>query len=57
MVRTKGVSHCISCGVALIEKGSVRLPCPICGEEIGRCPRCRVLSTPYVCKNCGFRGP
>ncbi|MHC1592572.1 MAG: zinc finger domain-containing protein [Methermicoccaceae archaeon] len=57
MVRPKNESNCTSCGVALLEGGSVKFPCPMCGEEIGRCPRCRVLSTKYVCKECGFEGP
>ncbi|RLF49725.1 MAG: RNA-binding protein [Thermoplasmata archaeon] len=54
----KAVEWCISCGVRLVEEGSVVFPCPNCGEElIGRCKRCRDQGIPYVCKKCGFEGP
>ncbi|HDD57300.1 MAG: RNA-binding protein [Thermoplasmata archaeon] len=48
---------CISCGVRLVEEGSVTFPCPICSAPIGRCGKCREQSTPYTCKECGFTGP
>ncbi|MCD6503039.1 MAG: DUF1610 domain-containing protein [Euryarchaeota archaeon] len=48
---------CTTCGSTL-GKGSVAFYCPNCGEAIiARCYRCRSLSRPYVCPNCGFVGP
>ncbi len=48
---------CISCGAYItVGNGSVKLPCPECGEAIGRCERCRLLGRRYTCK-CGFEGP
>ena len=36
----------------------VRFTCPSCKKEkIYRCPRCRQISNPYVCPECGFSGP
>ena len=49
---------CNTCGTALLPKdGSVVFPCPICGEKIARCWRCRSIGRKYVCKKCGFEGP
>jgi len=32
--------------------------CPNCGQVvIYRCRKCRQLSIPYTCPNCGFKGP
>jgi len=56
MNKSKRVESCVSCGVMLVEPGFVRFPCPECGEEIGRCVKCRKQSNPYKCK-CGFIGP
>ncbi|OYT40329.1 MAG: RNA-binding protein [Desulfurococcales archaeon ex4484_58] len=39
------------------EHGS-SFPCPNCGQVIiKRCKKCRKLSVPYTCPNCGFHGP
>ena len=51
------VENCTTCSVSLVEDGSVRFPCPYCGEEIGRCKSCRVLGNTYKCPKCGFVGP
>jgi len=51
------VDNCTTCGINLVEDGSVRLPCPKCGEGIGRCQSCRVLANTYECPKCGFVGP
>ena len=49
--------RCISCGAYVaIGAGSVKLPCPECGEVVGRCARCRTLGKKYNCK-CGYEGP
>jgi len=37
---------------------AVKFTCPNCGMvTIWRCYRCRKLSVPYKCVNCGFEGP
>jgi len=51
------VDNCTTCGTNLVESGSVRLPCPKCGEGLGRCQGCRVLANTYECPKCGFVGP
>ncbi|MDI6889225.1 MAG: zinc finger domain-containing protein [Methanocellales archaeon] len=56
MSKPKKAEGCISCGVKLVEPGFARFPCPNCGEEMGRCVKCRKQSNPYRCK-CGFVGP
>jgi len=49
--------RCITCGSYIdVEKGSVKFPCPVCGEIIARCGRCRLLAKRYV-HTCGFEGP
>lgn len=49
--------ECITCGVYVAPgDGAVKMPCPACGEAIGRCPRCRDLGKRYTHK-CGFEGP
>ena len=48
---------CITCGAPLIGTNYVAFPCPVCGEKIYRCKRCRRLGNPYKCQNCGFVGP
>ncbi|MDY6965167.1 MAG: HVO_2753 family zinc finger protein [Halobacteriota archaeon] len=48
---------CVSCGVSLIEMGFTRFSCPLCGNEIGRCSKCRKQSNPYKCPECEFMGP
>ncbi|HZY70693.1 MAG TPA: zinc finger domain-containing protein [Thermoplasmata archaeon] len=49
---------CTSCGSALGGIGSVKFPCPDCGQEtIGRDRRCRDQSVLYRCPRCGFEGP
>jgi len=48
---------CISCGAYVtVGRGSVKFPCPECGEIIARCIRCRELGKRYFSK-CGFEGP
>ncbi len=49
--------QCTSCNAPLAEAGATRFPCPKCGHEIRRCNRCRKQSVPYICPQCGFRGP
>ncbi|RLI86893.1 MAG: RNA-binding protein [Archaeoglobales archaeon] len=49
--------RCVTCNSNLIGATYVAFPCPICGETIYRCKRCRRLSNPYVCPKCGFEGP
>ncbi|OYT33412.1 RNA-binding protein [Archaeoglobales archaeon ex4484_92] len=51
------VGRCVSCGAVLVGANYVEFPCPICGETIYRCKKCRRLANPYVCTNCGFIGP
>ncbi len=51
------VDNCTTCGKNLVEDGSVRFPCPKCGDGIGRCQGCRVLANTYECTKCGFVGP
>ena len=51
------VEYCVSCGVRLAGKGVVRFKCPQCGEELGRCGKCRQQSNSYKCPKCGFQGP
>ncbi|WP_202319017.1 HVO_2753 family zinc finger protein [Archaeoglobus neptunius] len=51
------ITRCISCGAVLVGANYVAFPCPECGEMIYRCKKCRKLSNPYVCENCGFEGP
>ena len=49
--------RCITCGSFIeIGKGAVKFPCPICGEIIARCARCRTLARRYK-HECGFEGP
>jgi predicted RNA-binding Zn-ribbon protein involved in translation (DUF1610 family) len=49
--------ECITCGTYVTPgAGATKLPCPLCGETIGRCVRCRELGKRYACK-CGFEGP
>ncbi|MDP7001787.1 MAG: zinc finger domain-containing protein [Candidatus Poseidoniaceae archaeon] len=48
---------CASSGVPLTEAGATSLPCPKCGNSIGRSPRCRNQAVSYVCTGCGFEGP
>ncbi|MCD6403482.1 MAG: DUF1610 domain-containing protein [Candidatus Aenigmarchaeota archaeon] len=50
---------CISCGVNLLsDEDFIMFKCPNCGKiEIARCSKCKRLSNPYVCPNCGFKGP
>ena len=49
---------CSSCGVRLVENGSVSFSCPQCGgATIGRCRQCRDQSVDYTCPACGFQGP
>lgn len=50
---------CSSCGrlISPYEKG-VKFYCPNCGAVLlWRCRKCRELSLPYRCPNCGFEGP
>ncbi|MDY6985515.1 MAG: zinc finger domain-containing protein [Candidatus Thermoplasmatota archaeon] len=49
---------CSSCGTPLVERKDAVFLCPSCGKTlVGRCYRCRDKSVPYVCPECGFRGP
>ncbi|MCD6301150.1 MAG: DUF1610 domain-containing protein [Staphylothermus sp.] len=50
---------CSSCHrVMAPHEHGTEFPCPNCGQVIiRRCKKCRKLSVPYVCPNCGFRGP
>ncbi len=59
MLETATPPVCSSCHrvMAPHEHGTEFL-CPNCGQVIiRRCKKCRKLSVPYVCPNCGFRGP
>ncbi len=59
MLETAAPPVCSSCHrvMAPHEHGTEFL-CPNCGQVIiRRCKKCRKLSVPYVCPNCGFRGP
>jgi predicted RNA-binding Zn-ribbon protein involved in translation (DUF1610 family) len=47
---------CTSCNAPLAEEGWTSFPCPVCGDMICRCERCRHQSIEYACA-CGFRGP
>ncbi|HDD26179.1 MAG TPA: DUF1610 domain-containing protein [Acidilobales archaeon] len=50
---------CSSCHriISPKEKG-VCFTCPNCGAvTLWRCEKCRKLSNPYRCPNCGFEGP
>ena len=49
--------RCTSCNATLAEEGSTRFPCPVCGQRINRCYRCREQSIAYTCSKCGFQGP
>jgi len=51
--------ECTSCKRNVIgEKNYVKFECPNCGKkEIVRCERCKKLSVPYTCSECGFEGP
>ncbi len=51
------VEHCISCGIRLEGAGIVRFKCPSCGNEIGRCGKCRKQGNAFICQSCGFKGP
>jgi len=51
------MNKCISCGNALLGKGTVNFECPNDSTIIGRCARCKTLSITYKCPSCGFEGP
>jgi predicted RNA-binding Zn-ribbon protein involved in translation (DUF1610 family) len=49
---------CTSCGIRLVDKGTVVFKCPSCVKaNIGRCTQCRDQSVAYVCPECGYEGP
>ncbi|MEM1525444.1 MAG: zinc finger domain-containing protein [Nitrososphaerales archaeon] len=50
---------CTSCNRPTLPKENVvKFYCPECGKVlIWRCEKCRLLSRPYKCVNCGFEGP
>ena len=50
---------CCSCNRTITnDVGSVRFPCPGCGNtEIVRCKHCRQIVVRYKCYECGFEGP
>ncbi|MEM2022001.1 MAG: zinc finger domain-containing protein [Zestosphaera sp.] len=50
---------CGSCGRLITPREkAVKFLCPNCGVVvIWRCSKCRDLSNPYKCPNCGFEGP
>ncbi len=48
---------CISCKQEIpLTDPFVKFECPVCGELIARCDKCRTFGHPYKCK-CGFEGP
>lgn len=49
--------HCVSCGIRVTGQNAARFDCPVCGNEINRCAKCRKQSNLYECSECGFRGP
>jgi predicted RNA-binding Zn-ribbon protein involved in translation (DUF1610 family) len=49
------MKRCVSCGI--VTENFVSFPCPVCGEKIIRCVKCRENRVEYVCPSCGFRGP
>ncbi len=51
--------RCSSCGAKIVnETSSVSFKCPECLKTtIVRCGKCRTMSIPYKCPNCGFEGP
>ncbi|VUT26661.1 MAG: hypothetical protein MASP_01631 [Candidatus Methanolliviera sp. GoM_asphalt] len=57
MTKTKAIENCTSCNVRLVEAGFTRFPCPVCGETIARCVKCRKQAIRYICPNCGYEGP
>ncbi|MFA5061242.1 MAG: zinc finger domain-containing protein [Candidatus Pacearchaeota archaeon] len=46
---------CTSCEKECSE--GVDFPCPVCGNRIFRCDKCRGLSIEYKCDSCGYVGP
>jgi predicted RNA-binding Zn-ribbon protein involved in translation (DUF1610 family) len=50
---------CTSCNRQITQEGrAVKFPCPSCAKaELWRCEKCRKVSNPYTCPNCGFAGP
>lgn len=50
---------CTTCNADISTvKGSVRFPCPKCGEgTIIRCGKCRQGVKGWQCEECGFEGP
>jgi len=59
MSGVKMVNVCTSCNREIAQgERAVRFHCPSCGNfEIWRCRKCKRLSNPYACPQCGFRGP
>ncbi|MEM4532839.1 MAG: zinc finger domain-containing protein [Desulfurococcaceae archaeon] len=59
VVETALAMVCSSCRRLMIpHEHGVVFQCPNCGKvSIKRCKRCRSLSIPYTCPNCGFKGP
>ena len=51
------IYKCVSCNANLFGTNYVAFPCPVCGETIYRCKKCRKIGNLYVCENCGFVGP
>lgn len=47
---------CVSCGARISKDSSLIYPCPVCGEMLARCKKCKKMSNPYRCE-CGFEGP
>lgn len=54
---TKARRACVSCGVNVSGMSAARFSCPVCGQQIFRCKRCRKQSTRYTCPGCSFEGP
>ena len=50
---------CTSCNAEIAPREhATRFLCPNCGKvEIVRCEKCRKLSNPYNCPECGYEGP
>ena len=48
---------CVSCGLRISGTNAATFKCPVCGQSISRCAKCRKQSNRYECPSCGFEGP